>query len=151
MRSLAAGEGRRRNVRRLAAQGDAVVIVGKGTDDPRLGYALASAAATRGLSMLAAYCAAKAGVARLIRALAVELRGTSVTANAVSPGSTDTAMLSETARLHDLVAVGAFVRQQPIERLIEPDEIAAAISSIAGPEAGAITGANHTVDGGLTI
>ena len=60
---------------------------------PRSGrfLAVASAAATRGLPMLAAYCAAKAGVAGLVRALAVELADTGVTANAVSPGSTDTA------------------------------------------------------------
>ena len=71
---------------------------------PRRGrfLAVASAAATRGLPMLAAYCAAKAGVAGFVRALAVELRGTGVTANAVSPGSTDTAMLAESARLYGL-------------------------------------------------
>ena len=58
--------------------------------EPRDGrfIAVASAAATRGLPMLAAYCAAKAGVVGYVRALAVELGGTGVTANAVSPGST---------------------------------------------------------------
>ena len=55
---------------------------------PRQGrfLAVASAAATRGLPMLAAYCAAKAGVLGTIRALAAELRDTGVTANAVRPG-----------------------------------------------------------------
>ncbi len=52
--------------------------------------------------MIAAYCAAKAGVAGLIRALGAELGGTGVTANAVSPGSTDTPMLDESARLYGL-------------------------------------------------
>src|SRR5207253_2468832 len=60
--------------------------------EPRSGrfIAVASAAATRGLPLLAAYCAAKAGVTGLIRALAAELRGTGVTANSISPGSTAT-------------------------------------------------------------
>ena len=62
--------------------------------------AVASTAATRGLPMLAAYTAAKAGVVGLVRALAAELRGAGVTANAVSPGSTRTAMLDESARLY---------------------------------------------------
>ena len=72
--------------------------------EPRSGrfVAVASAAATRGLPLLAAYCAAKAGVTGLVRALAVELGGTGVTANAVSPGSTDTAILAESARLYGL-------------------------------------------------
>src|SRR6202035_5800740 len=56
---------------------------------PREGrfIAVASAAATRGLPGLAAYGAAKAGVAGLVRGLAVDLRGTGVTAVGVSPGS----------------------------------------------------------------
>ena len=73
---------------------------------PRRGrfIAVASAAATRGLPMLAAYCAAKAGVAGFVRALAAELGGTGVTANAVSPGSTATPVLDESARLYCLPA-----------------------------------------------
>ena len=71
---------------------------------PRRGrfLAVASVAATRGLPMLAVYCAAKAGVAGFIRALATELGGTGVTANAVSPGSTETPILAESARLYGL-------------------------------------------------
>ena len=71
---------------------------------PRRGrfVATASAAATRGLPGLAAYCAAKAGVAGFVRALAADLRGTGITANAVAPGSTRTPILDESARLYDL-------------------------------------------------
>ena len=84
--------------------------------EPRNGrfLAVASAAATRGLPMLAAYCAAKAGVAGFIRALAVELRGTGITANAVSPGSTATPILDESARLYGLPSAGSFAPQQPL-------------------------------------
>ena len=87
---------------------------------PRSGrfLAVASAAATRGLPMLAAYCAAKAGVAGLIRALAAELGATGVTANAVSPGSTDTPILAESARLYGLPGAASFAAQQPVRRLL---------------------------------
>jgi len=121
--------------------------------EPRQGrfLAVASAAATRGLPMLAAYCAAKAGVAGLIRALAVELGGTGITANAVSPGSTDTAMLTETARLYGLLAAASFASQQPVQRLLEPEEVAAALVWLAGEGSSAMTGAVVPVDGGLAL
>jgi SDR family mycofactocin-dependent oxidoreductase len=113
--------------------------------------AVGSTAAVRGLPMLAAYSAAKAGVTGLIRALAAELRGTSVTANAVCPGSTRTPILEESARLYDLADLEAFAAQAPIERLIEPAEVAAALAWLAGPEGAAITGAVLPVDGGLSV
>jgi SDR family mycofactocin-dependent oxidoreductase len=121
--------------------------------EPRSGrfLAVASAAASRGLPMLAAYCAAKAGVAGMIRALAAELGPTGVTANAVSPGSTDTAMLAETARLYGLPGAASFAAQQPVQRLIEPEEVAAVLAWLAGADTGAITGAVIPVDGGLAL
>jgi NAD(P)-dependent dehydrogenase (short-subunit alcohol dehydrogenase family) len=80
--------------------------------------------------MLAAYCAAKAGVNGLVRALAAELRGTGVTANSVSPGST---------------------AQQPLSRLIRPEEVAGTIAWLAGEANQAVTGAAIPVDGGLSL
>jgi SDR family mycofactocin-dependent oxidoreductase len=120
---------------------------------PRSGrfLAVASAAATRGLPMLAAYCAAKAGVAGLIRALGAELGGTGVTANAVSPGSTDTPILAESARLYGLPAAGSFATQQPVRRLLDPAEIAAVLAFLAGPASSAMTGAVVPADGGLAL
>jgi SDR family mycofactocin-dependent oxidoreductase len=120
---------------------------------PRSGrfLAVASAAATRGLPMLAAYCAAKAGVTGLVRALAVELGDTGVTANAVSPGSTDTPILAESARLYDLPEAAAFAGQQPMRRLLDPAEVAAVIAFLAGPDSSAMTGAVVPVDGGLAL
>jgi SDR family mycofactocin-dependent oxidoreductase len=121
--------------------------------EPRSGrfLAVASAAATRGLPMLAAYSAAKAGVAGMIRALAAELGGTGVTANAVSPGSTDTAILAESARLYGLPSAASFAAQQPVRRLLAPEEIAAALIWLAGEDSGGVTGAVIPVDGGLAL
>jgi SDR family mycofactocin-dependent oxidoreductase len=121
--------------------------------EPRAGryVAVASAAATRGLPMLAAYCAAKAGVTGLVRALAAELRGTGITANAVSPGSTATPILDESARLYGLESAEAFSAQQPLARLIRPEEVAATIAWLVGPDTHAVTGASVPVDGGLAL
>ena len=111
--------------------------------EPRSGrfLAVASAAASRGLPMLAAYCAAKAGVVGAVRALAVELRGTGISANAVCPGSTRTA---DPRRVRPAVRPAdaeAFAHQQPIERLLEPAEVAAMLVWLAGPGSSAMTGA----------
>lgn len=121
--------------------------------EPRSGrfLAVASAAATRGLPMLAAYCAAKAGVAGLVRALGAELGGTGITANAVSPGSTDTPILAESARLYRLPRAQDFATQQPVGRLLEPAEVARVLAFLAEPESGATTGAVVPVDGGLAL
>lgn len=121
--------------------------------EPRSGrfLAVASVAATRGLPLLAAYCAAKAGVTGLVRALAAELSGTGITANAVSPGSTATPILDESARLYGLEAAEAFSAQQPLARLIEPAEVAAALAWLARAETAAVTGATIPVDGGLGL
>ena len=121
--------------------------------EPRAGrfLAVASTAATRGLPMLAAYCAAKAGVAGLIRALAMELGGTGITANAVSPGSTATPILDETARLYGMTDTTAFAAKQPVGRLLSSGEVAAFLVFLAGPAGGAVTGATVAVDGGLAL
>jgi SDR family mycofactocin-dependent oxidoreductase len=121
--------------------------------EPRAGrfVATASAASFRGLPGLAAYCAAKAGVSGFVRALATDLRGTGVTAVAVAPGSTDTPILAESARLYDLDGAPSFAAQQPIERLIEPAEIASMIAFLCGSGAAAVTGTTVSVDGGLSI
>jgi len=120
---------------------------------PRSGrfLAVASAAATRGLPMLAAYCAAKAGVTGLIRALAAELADSGVTANAVSPGSTATPILDESARLYGLPGAGSFASQQPVRRLLDPAEVAAVLAFLASTASSGMTGAIVPVDGGLAL
>jgi SDR family mycofactocin-dependent oxidoreductase len=119
---------------------------------PRFGrfVALASAAAHRGLYHLAGYNAAKHAVVGLIRGLATDLRGTGITATAVSPGSTRTDMLTASAAYYDLPDVEEFGQQQLVERLLEPEEVAAAVCWLCGEQASAITGTVVHADGGFT-
>jgi NAD(P)-dependent dehydrogenase (short-subunit alcohol dehydrogenase family) len=74
-----------------------------------------------------------------------------VTANAVSPGSTATSILDESARLYGLESAEAFSSQQPIARLIRPEEVAATIVWLTGETTDAVTGATGPVDGGLSL
>lgn len=120
---------------------------------PRAGrfVAIASAAAHKGLWHLAGYNAVKHAVVGLIRGLACDLRGTRVTATAVSPGSTRTSMLRATADLYGLVDPDAFAQHQLTERLLEPEEVAAAVTWLCGPHSSAVTGTVLHADGGFTV
>jgi len=124
-----------------------------GRPRPRMGrfVAVTSSGAARGMSGLAAYSAAKAGVEGFVRGLAADLHGSGVTANAVAPGSTDTPLLAESARLFELPSPRDFAPRQPLERLLEPEEVAAMIAYLLGPGGSGVTGATLPVDGGLTI
>ncbi len=112
--------------------------------------AIASAAALRAMPKLAAYSAAKAAVVAYVRALAADLAGTGVLANAVCPGSTRGAMLEASADVYDLSSQDEFAGQHLVRRLLDPDEVAAAAVWLCGPGASAVTGTAVPVDGGLT-
>jgi NAD(P)-dependent dehydrogenase (short-subunit alcohol dehydrogenase family) len=102
-----------------------------------------------GLEMCAAYCAAKAGVIGLTKALAMEL-APEVRVNAVCPGPVDTPMLAgELALFPDPGgALAETITRVPLGRLAQPGEIAEAILFAAvAPFA---TGSAFVVDGGVT-
>jgi SDR family mycofactocin-dependent oxidoreductase len=119
---------------------------------PRSGrfVGIASAAGHRGMWHLAAYITAKHAVVGLILGLAADLRGTGVTAMAVSPGSTRTPMLSATAELYGLAGPEELSHHQLVERLLEPSEVAAAICWLCSEQSSAMTGSVLHADGGLT-
>jgi acetoacetyl-CoA reductase len=91
------------------------------------------------------YSAAKAGMAGFSKALAQEVVRKGVTVNTVSPGYVETDMV---------MAIRQEIRDQivasiPMGRLARPQEIAAVVAFLASEEAGYITGANISVNGGM--
>ena len=91
------------------------------------------------------YSAAKAGMHGFSKALAHEVVRKGVTVNTISPGYVATDMV---------MAIRAEVREQivaaiPMGRLAQPDEIAGLVSYLASDDAGYITGANISINGGL--
>lgn len=114
---------------------------------------VASTAALKGYAYVSAYCAAKHGVVGLTRALALEYAKRGVTVNAVCPGYTNTAVVEEaignissaTGRSHG-EALAELVKVNPLERLIEPEEVAETVLWVC--RQGAITGQSIAVAGG---
>lgn len=110
--------------------------------------AIASAAGHRGLYHLAGYTTVKHAVVGLVRGLAADLIGTGVTAVAVSPGSTSTRMLQQTARLYD-VTTDQLAEHQLLKRPLTAGEVAAAVEFACSPGAACLNGSVINADGGF--
>jgi NAD(P)-dependent dehydrogenase (short-subunit alcohol dehydrogenase family) len=116
---------------------------------------VASSAARVGIPYTAAYTASKHAAVGLMRAVAAEVAGTGVTANAVCPTYVRTEMTERSiARIVSVTdrseeeAEAALIASSPLGRLLEPDEVAFAVAFLAAPEAGAINGQALVLDGG---
>lgn len=107
---------------------------------------LSSTAATLGAAgEYVHYAAAKAGVEAFTTGLAREVGGQGIRVNAVSPGTTVTRIHADAGDPDRADRVGALV---PLGRAGEPDEVAAAVGWLLGPDAGYVSGAVLRVSGG---
>jgi NAD(P)-dependent dehydrogenase (short-subunit alcohol dehydrogenase family) len=97
-----------------------------------------------------AYTATKAAVVSLARTMTMELAPLGIRVNCVAPGFVNTDMVHKTSTPNVLNHMLNDFTRVPMRRLVEPEEIAAAVVFLASDEASAITGTNLIVDGGLT-
>ena len=108
----------------------------------------ASVAGLVGSAGLPAYCASKGGVVNLTRALALEHAMNNIRINAVCPGVIHTPMIDRLTG-NDAEAAAAFTAMEPVGRMGEPEEIAAAVVWLCSDEASFVTGVPFPVDGGF--
>jgi len=116
---------------------------------------VASVAGLAAAPYMSAYAASKHAVVGLTRASATEVAGTHITANAVCPGYVRSEMtdrsiariMEKTGRSAD-EALKAILHMSPLGRLVEPEEVAAAVGYLCGPHTGAVNGQTIVIDGG---
>ncbi|KZK96681.1 MULTISPECIES: SDR family NAD(P)-dependent oxidoreductase [unclassified Pseudovibrio] len=128
----------------------------KGQEYGRL-IAIASTAGLRGYSYVSHYAAAKHGVIGMVRSLALELASKPFTVNAVCPGFTETPMLQRSIEnimqktgMNEEQARAALYKDNPQQRFIQPDEVAATVAWLIGDGARSVTGQAISVSGGET-
>ena len=98
-----------------------------------------------GAELHAHYCAAKGAIIGLTKSLALELGGRGVRVNAVAPGATDTALLTDTWR------TPAYLASLPLGRLSTAAEIAATVAFLASDAAAYVTGQVVSPNSGAVI
>jgi NAD(P)-dependent dehydrogenase (short-subunit alcohol dehydrogenase family) len=121
--------------RRMVAQGTGLIL------------ALGSIYSVTAAAERAAYCATKAGVAGMMRALACEWAPHGVRVNTIAPGYVETGLVRAIVARGDLDPQ-VVARRSPQGRLGTPDEVAGLALFLASPAAAHITGAVLPVDGG---
>ena len=111
--------------------------------------AVSSIAATISHPYLSAYGAAKAGIDMLVKVAADELGPSNIRVNAVRPGLVDTELVAGIFATE--AVLDSYLSQTPLGRAGQPDEIAALIRFLAGPDSAWITGQSISIDGGHSL
>ena len=119
---------------------------------------IASAHSLTASPFKSAYNASKHGVAGFTKTIALELAQTGVTANCISPGYVWTPLIEgqipDTMKARGLsrdeVINDVLLAKQPTKKFVQPDEIGALVVFLCREEAGNVTGANWSIDGGWT-
>jgi NAD(P)-dependent dehydrogenase (short-subunit alcohol dehydrogenase family) len=109
-----------------------------------------SGAGIKGFRSEAAYVAAKHGVVGLTKAAALDYAPLNIRINAVAPGIIDTSMIK---RFSEGFPEGrkAMISQEPVGRMGQPEEIAAAVLWLCSDAASFVTGHTMVIDGGQTV
>jgi NAD(P)-dependent dehydrogenase (short-subunit alcohol dehydrogenase family) len=111
---------------------------------------LSSAHALVGAVERSVYGITKAALIQMTRMLAIEWADHGIRVNAVAPGRLDTSSPSRARTGSDKSYMDAMLKRIPLHRLATAEEVAGAVTFLAGPSAASITGQTIVVDGGLT-
>jgi 2-keto-3-deoxy-L-fuconate dehydrogenase len=111
------------------------------------------ASSLKGVPNRFAYCASKAAVIGLTKAVAADFVTQGIRCNAICPGTVDSPSLHDRLRATGDYekALSDFVARQPMGRIGTPDEIAALALYLASDDSGFTTGQTHAIDGGWII
>jgi NAD(P)-dependent dehydrogenase (short-subunit alcohol dehydrogenase family) len=109
---------------------------------------ISSDAATMSWPFMAGYCAGKAGLDAMVRVAADEFGHHAIRVNAVRPGLTKTASNNVSALFSDPEILEEFRSQKPLGRTGTPEDIAAGVRFLAGPESAWVTGQSLAIEGG---
>ena len=97
-----------------------------------------------GTPYMSDYAATKAAIEGYSRGWAWDFAPRNITVNTIEPGAIDTDMMPA-----DPAVIDGFIKAIPLKRLGKPEEIAALVNFLAGPESSYITGSNISIDGGI--
>jgi NAD(P)-dependent dehydrogenase (short-subunit alcohol dehydrogenase family) len=110
-----------------------------------------STTGSMGTPAFSIYSASKAAIRNLARSWALDLKGTGIRVNVLSPGATATpGLLNALARTGARdAAIAGLIGQTPLGRMADPDDIAAVALFLASDESRAMTGSEIFADGGM--